>query len=320
MTIDKTFDFGPCYNALTEKSIPVLGMWQQPSDNIISSLSINNTTAPLPAHRPESGAVILKGVSLGTDHDILFHCGVRDDVPALFFQEDFDILITLVFVTGQRDFPTCSLLPSNNANYYKIEWGPAWLSETILGKSLYTCEQYLDLLAFHTSVIPISSKENFFDPEWFDPVTNLIADLQYIAQKSKISPKNHIAKIEPLSFVGKVSGIINNSSPEHNSWRIDISDMPLSFSISDKLTHDNIEPIASFLDYNREAFPQLMPVFERYRQLYSLFSALKALKDSGYEMPRVMWENYQSIYQYFLNLADKTLYDSNVCRLISSPH
>jgi|GEM_PF-6945272 len=316
MKYDATFDFGPCYNVFTKDYLPVLGMWQEPSDKERLSVSSATTGEPLPCYMPESGAVILRGLSLGKDHDILFHCGFRDDVPALLFQEDFDVLSILVFLNNQNDFPLCRLVSTEDQDWHRVEWSLAWLSETILGKTLYACTQYLNVLAFNPQIIPIASKEDFFDAGWFDPVIDLIEELKYRTRKSRISPHDHIVLMEPLAFEHKVSGVIDNTAPENNSWRIDVTDLPLSIAIYDKVEHRKLEPVTSFLDLHREAFPQLMPVFERYRQLYSLFNALKILRDSGYEMPSEMKENYQSVYQFFLTETGNEQ-EVKICRLLS---
>jgi len=291
-------------------------MWQKPSDKETSCISTKTFSAPLLSYKPESGAVVLRGLSIGKDHDILFHCGFRDDVPALLFKEDFDVLSILVFLKNQKNFPSCQLIFTENNDWCKIKWSSSWLSETILGKTLYTCEQYLNLLAFNSDLISIASKEDFFDAEWYHPVINLIEDLKYVAKKSKLSSYEHIAQIKPVFFDYKTTGVIDNTVHDNNNWHIEINNLPISISIYDKINNQRIEPITPFLDFNREAFPQLMPVLERYRQLYSLFNALKILRDAGYRMPETMINNYNSIYQYYFNVEQK-VGCQKVCKLLA---
>ena len=139
-----TFDFGPCYNPLTKNGLPILGAWEKPAEVYISEKSDRQSATPLNSYVPLSGNVKVNGISVDKIHDINFHFGFREDLPALIFQEDMDVCVILAFLEKVLCFPECKLIPSSSNTLFKKEWNTDWLSVTDVGRTLYTCNQYLN--------------------------------------------------------------------------------------------------------------------------------------------------------------------------------
>lgn len=305
---DSTLEFGPCYNPLLQNGLPVLGSWMNaPILSCMAPSSISE--APLKSFVPLSGPVILKSIWISKDHDIQFDCGIRNDLPALLLKEDFDVAVILVFLEKIDAIPHFGLSAETRGIFRKV-WNSPWLEFTDIGKTFYACHQFLNALVFNTPSFEIAKKQKIFNQDWYGPVTNMLEELQYVVKKSHIDRTKNTAHFNLIDFKKSISGEIDNISHDLNNWRIDIIDASIDFYVCDQ-EGNTIDPISSFLRFNREAFPQLIPNFERLRQIQSLILGLIFLRESNYKMPKEMVENYQRIklsYEELLQWEQKDSY------------
>ncbi|MBN8520339.1 MAG: hypothetical protein J0L77_00380 [Alphaproteobacteria bacterium] len=312
---DSTFDFGPCYNPITKNGLPVLGAWEKPAETYIAEKSGRQSLTPLNSYVPLSGIVKVNGISLDNTHDINFHFGFREDIPSLISQQDIDVCVILVFIEKLSDFPDCKLIQTHEYNLYRKEWPIRWLGYTDLGKTLYTCQQYLDALVFNLSDFLLAPKDTFFEPEWYPHILDMLGDMEYVIVKSKVKRLTHTTRIVIKDFFFQENEGVKNESCQNNNWHLKILDTAISFEVLENQENLQSDPISSFLDYNIDAFTQLMPVFERYRQLVSLFYGLTKLRNAGYLMPEEMVENYKLKKNSFTNLISASNNDFD-CRLL----
>lgn len=268
----RSLDYGPVYNPLNQNGLPVLGAWNKAGvPKRADALSVE--PEQFSSFIPAEGPIILRSVWLDERNEIRYNVATKSGFSALLFDEEFGIAEHLIFAGPEPIFP----------HFYFNEHGkkvfdPEWLSEKDMGRTLYACHHFINTLVFKTDDFDIASKEMFFNPSWCEHVHDMIGDFPAIVQKSNISADTHVAIVKPLQFKGNVEGEIDNG------WAIKDIDLDISFVVVDKKTGAPVEYISAFLHANRGAFPQLIPNFERLRQLWSLLYALHALKKAGFEI------------------------------------
>jgi hypothetical protein len=268
-------NYGPVYNPLNNRGLPLLGAWEQARPNTkIDNLS--PTPDQYTSYIPFEGPVILNSVWVDSNNDIRYDCGFKKGFSALLFDEDFETAERLIF--DKSIFPEFYF----NSVGDKV-FKPHWLHRTDFGKTLYACHYFINQLVLETDAFDIAPKEIFFNPEWHDPVKSMIGYIPVMRQKSNIDPSKHIAHVKPTQFKGNVEGNIDKSDLVRNNWKLADIDMDITFEVFDMASGEPLEPISMFLNKHREAFPQLIPNFERLRQLLKLLYALDQLKQAGYK-------------------------------------
>lgn len=222
----------------------------------------------------------LNAVWLDHDNDIQYNCGFKQGFCGLLFQEDFEVCETLMLSGDTPIFPSFEQTEHGQEKIYN----PPWLAETDFGRTLYACRHFLNEMVFHTDKFDIAPKDQFFNSSWHDPVKDTIHYIPVIASSSGLSLDNHATRIKPLAFNAKMNGSVDLSNGANTDWKIDHIDVDMTFEIFNKETNETVEPISSFFFQHREMFPQLIPNFERLRQMFALIYSLKSLRDAGYTL------------------------------------
>jgi hypothetical protein len=270
-------NYGPTYNPLNKHRLPILGAWEA-SPTLPETDALSPELVPLTSFVPLEGPVILNSVWLDHNNDIQYTCGFKQNFCALLFKEDFEVCEQLILKEDEPFFPSFEYADEGREKSYD----PAWLAETDFGRTLYACHHFLSELVFRTDKFDITPKEKFFNPSWHDPVKDTINYIPVIASSSNLCLGRHAVRIVPLEFNAQTNGKIDFFDSKNTDWKIDKLDMDMTFEIFDKETNDAVEPISSFFFKHREMFPQLIPNFERLRQMFILIYSLNAIRDSGY--------------------------------------
>jgi hypothetical protein len=264
-------DYGPVYNPLNSNGLPVLGAWEQ-----AKSIPETNNLSPNPnqytSFIPFEGPVILNSVRVDEHNEIRYDCGFKEGFSALLFNDDFEIAERLIF--EDSIFPEF-YFDSKESKFFN----PSWLKDTDFGRTLYACHYFINELVFNTDAYDIASKETFFNASWCEPVKSMIGYIQVMMNQSNINSLKHIAHVKPVRFTGNTEDDLITD----NNWRLKDIDMDLTFEVIDVESGKPVDPISMFLNKHREAFPQLIPNFERLRQLLKLLYALDQLKQAGYK-------------------------------------
>ncbi len=266
-----SLEYGPIYNPLNNNGLPLLGAWEQAIEEPIED-PLSTTPEQYVSYIPFEGPVILNSIWIDERSAIRYDCGFKKGFSALLFDEDFKIAERLIF--DESIFPEFYF----NSNIEKI-FNPAWLEDTDFGRTLYACHHFINQLIFETDKFDIAPKEMFFNLDWHDPVKSMIGYIPVMRQQSNIDSLTHIARVKPVQFIGNTEGDLIAD----NNWRLKDIDMDITFEVIDVKSGGPVDPISMFLNKHREAFPQLIPNFERLRQLLKLLYSLDQLKQTGYK-------------------------------------
>lgn len=274
MTKISDLEYGPIYNPLNSNGLPLLGAWEKARpEPIIDDLS--PTPKQFESYIPFEGPVILNSVWIDNDNKINYSCGFKDAFSALLFNDDFEIAERLIFQDN-------IVYPEFYFDFHggKV-FNPSWLGETDFGRTLYACQYFINQLVFQTHKFDVAPKEIFFNPNWHDPVKSMIEYIPVIREQSSIKEKTHTVFIKAQNLTGNIEGNLNKN--DYVGWNFTDIDLDITYEIVDLVTGVRVESGSDFFNKHREAFPQLIPNFERLRQLFKLLYGLSELKQAGYE-------------------------------------
>ena len=271
MKENRNLGYGPVYNPLNSNGLPILGAWEQAREQPIED-RLSATPEQYVSYIPFEGPVILNSIWIDEHNAIKYDCGFKKGFSALLFNEDFEIAERLIF--DESIFP---------AFYFDSDSGkvfnPPWLKDADFGCTLFACNYFINELVFNTDSFDIAPKDLFFNPNWHDPVKSMIGYIPVMVEQSGINSLTHVARIKN----SELFGTIVEELEEGNNWRLENMDIDIIFEVIDIESGETVDPISMFLNKHREAFPQLIPNFERLRQLLKLLYALDQLKQAGYK-------------------------------------
>lgn len=280
-----SFEVGPCYTPLLSNGLPVLGAWEVAPvlptniDLLSTSPEQRKSYIPLP------GPVILRSIKVDEKGRIKPEFGYRDDLPALIVEEDVNVVSILSFLDDDFIFPSFSLRQTEYQNVYSKKFSPEWVYSTDYGRTMYACHQFMQAMVFFPDEYMLANREGFFNPQLYEITKKLLDTIKYFKGRLDLNPDDYSVEIIPVSFRCAQEGVVDNLNPAKGNWKLTVNDMIISFSVIDNNTGQKVEPISSYLDMNREAFPNLIPNLERMRQLLSLTYSMNRLNRDGYILP-----------------------------------
>ena len=271
--IEETIDYGPSYNQLSNKGLPIAGAYS----GYFRGGPLNGSEIP-------EGAGILQTVKGTEDGKIEFE--FSKSPHSLILSEDIDILTILSFCYEKHVFPSIDVPSaiSLDARYLREKrTNPEWLVNTELGRTLYTTDVWAGEMAwgtdgFETSISQQSSleafqkiKESLVNLGGRDPNPNALIN---------VNPKNfkRTRKIDTESDeiyiqVHEVKvGVDGGYQGKLRRWK----------HINSKLYNHTRKTAMLTNNFNDIAIA--FPVYERLRQLMAISYALSDLRESGFKL------------------------------------
>jgi len=307
--LHSTYSHGPVYNRLNDYGVPILGDWLQPGEDPAPHLRAYGVQAH--AFVPAPGVVAVTGITGNADGSIKFNTVAKSDRPALLLQEDFRLVMALVFCDQQvPGFDLQNIDTEMGVTLSHKVWEPAWIGHTALGDTLYLTDRLLGDLAFNDRcLIERVPDEHAHDPRIpqiaddfltaLDAVKNMPKAPHSIAAGFRLH-QHHLADNEIITRQedGAVHVDILEGNPRIRGWAYRENSKPKEESdINDGQYMQGA--CANMLTERYNELALLLPVYERYRQLLAMYTALQKLKDTGFQLkPELQAELDQFVAAY----------------------
>lgn len=283
---------GPRYNPQASNGLPVLGVWERPSED---ERNVEKSFLEKGSYVPEAGIVKFKGVSLNKEGTLTFDFTKASDRPAYLLAEDFEVALTLAF--GDPKGVSRPYLSLENPNRHGIhdkyaafkfkEWNPAWLGYTDLGRTLYMTDQLIGRFCWLPREFDIGSPDITFSPQAADFAYNLVEDIALTGGRSGEGAYSRVMLVpEHITWKPETNkdGFLTISVPEVQ-MRID-GDYIIQGESKDKDLHraknDDFYQQGRTVNkltrrYNDIA--AMMPAFARAQELMALLHATRTMRE-----------------------------------------
>lgn len=279
-----TFSYGPFYNQVDERGVPVLGGWLGPTD-------FQTHTLGKRLYTPGHGQGFIRGVGVrdGSIHFMMDPC--PEGQPALLLPQDLDVLAALFFSNPDTPkWPSFKLddagvTDKKNRPMVKKLFLPAAIEHTDLGRTFFACTQVLEALLFTPEIFSIAPKGGFFDPDKYDAVVRIHETLKRLQQKTRINPATHHIVHKPKRILRET---LKNYDYKGNLFDVFVKTHDIRCEIG-VYTIDGTSPFSraaatvklteyeEVLDELASAIRVIMPVYERLNQIFAICKTLNDL-------------------------------------------
>ncbi len=273
--------WGATYNEIGPYRFPVLGKILKSGTSPSATFKVNAQ-----AYVPAPGITSFEGVTGTPDGTITFHTSSSSTHPALILTEDIQTIAALVFIeesTPEFDLPQSPLL--GNSYPWQINqkrWSPAWLEHTELGNTLYITDKLIGNFYMYTNeslAASVNSRDDPLTSDFMDAVKQAKAMPLPTYEDHAITfclhPRHGAKEKHPaITHEGKLTVLTHNVSPRIRGWFND------QILVNDsRYAHG---ALANCLTERYNQLTALIPVYERYRQLMNMYSAVSVLKEKGF--------------------------------------
>lgn len=301
-----TRQFGPRYNALTDKGYLVPG-------------SFDRRSIPL------GGEGDFKGLCARPSGDIDFFFERLPNKPPMLFSQDIDVALIIVFSAKQK-LPWLSLEQLDESfpdrprwSFVQKQWDPEWIGHTWIGHTLYAADYWIGQLAWNSKSFPVS-EQDIPDPDKRAKIVALLKEFEFCGGH----PDGHSSRV--MLKPGDVYGSWNRAAGGEivcDIHRIDMGVDGSNIAIEvDKETNKMKENrllnlndprfamgrVALLLTRRYNEIAEYFPVFERGRQLVGLLKTLVELRDRhGFKPGLALSGKIEKAYQYYSSQPGLTL-------------
>lgn len=282
-----TYCQGPCYNRRSADGLPILGDLLKPGE----SASVQG------AYTPNAGIRVINGVFTDAKRNLCLDASLGGDKPALILPEDCAVAFAMCFGDTNIIWPGISIdLPDRNCTPDKVDWiytknnwpeDCLWLGHVAFGHTLYYCDQLIGALAW--------TPERFSTHSQCPSADRLLYKLRITGGHQGKGHSGRVC-IKPCHVQIDTSF---KKWTKKLSCRVIKTHMQIdgAYTIFDPRSTDRLDmclndtryangKIASVLTDHFDEIAAMLPVFERGRQLMSLFYALAEARNSGYTLPK----------------------------------
>lgn len=311
----ETYDIGPTYNRFNIFGIPILGDVLPSGANPLAHLSTQGIEAN--AYVPDPGIVGLGAIEGYPDGTVKFKAISMNDRPALLLEEDFNVLMALVFTDQATPAFDLKSIKNDNDEFigYAIKtWNPPWIAQTALGKTLYVTDRLLGDLGMSHPCVLERVREDFAG----DARTPSIADAFISAiNEAKAKPSapgargrgfnihqygDSDSEVVSLRADGVIHVGILEGNPRIAGWAIRPGDDEKYDINENEYVHG---AIANTMTLRYDELALMLPVYERYRQLLATYYGLLALKETGFKLNRKIKVQLDRVVDYYSALFER---------------
>ncbi|MBO6549316.1 MAG: SEL1-like repeat protein [Rhizobiales bacterium] len=315
--LSSTLTEGPKYNPIGSNGLPVLGVWENPSESEeVSEHHMINTGSFV----PEAGVVAFKGLSAEQGGSIEFDFVMAADRPAMLTAEDFEVALLLSFGNPERVIqPSLSLEDPKDYNYddpynvfqYKL-WSPHWLGYTDFGRTLYVTDHLIGSLCWRPREFQIGVASEALNPQMPEFANDLVEDIALTGGHfGQGGSKRVMLKPEHISIHSYVdrSGSVDKFQVAVNEvkMRVDgsyIVEQDEENGEENRLVGLNDTTfqqgrVVEKLTERYSDIASILPIFERARQMMGLIHSLKTLREMGFEPSEPILRRIRKKYNEF---------------------
>ncbi len=287
-----TNDYGPRYNPVNSEGLTILGVWERAA----------NDNKPQPgSYVPAGGVQSLEAIH--TDHNgyLLYETKQDQNLPAKLLPEDFEVALALIF--GDPEEP---ILPHFDLPYIEVgendagssmhekRWGPEWLHQTDLGRSLYAADKLIGDIAFHPLQMPVGTSKDSVTQETPAFAKKFLTDL-FNTSGGAFGPQGRRVMLIPENVDLSVSrdagtdGVtLFGVTDIRIKMRIDGEEVDAGAKKGNESLNDTyyrFPRLSQKLTDQYEALKLYAPLFQRAEEISKLINALYALRVAGYSLP-----------------------------------
>lgn len=292
-----TMEWGPNYNILDEAGLPVLGAFGEPARDVENELHQKVTRG---FYTPQSG--IARVLEVRATERLGVHFDHSNSRPALLTDEDIDVVSALMFGASEPIWPSFSLEEAGTEidepfQLLKIKvWNEPWLGSTDFGRTLYVTDALTGALGWHSQNFAVDSGVS----QRSGVARQLLVDLQtsggqcagHCGGRVMLRPE-HVPVTVARRFlvagwtasVGKATIWVDGAFIEKKTYD---TEGDRSVALND--TRYRYGRTASLLSKHYDAIADMIPVFERYRQMMGLLYGTYGLRRERRFQPRASFK------------------------------
>lgn len=297
-----TYKYGPFYNAIGKNNLPV---WGEP-DRIFQGSDHGRVDQRIPA-----GWRTLSGVTTDENRNIKMIFNRSVFKPALIFQEDVDVALALAFGEDEFQWPDLGLYLTGYGQHpfpnMEIKgFGPDWLTVTDFGKTFYICDFLSGELAWHLEEFEVSEKGNRKLAMLGHALKQMVADIE---GEDPVHPDKDVKYGRIINNNPKFVDYTEQKLSGDNSWSLLVHKIILGIdggytdnAKDQEKTKDMVKPenpewlfrgdtkykhpkLTQTLTDHFDVIAEVMPVYERLRQLMGMVYVLNHLRNGRGFMP-----------------------------------
>lgn len=289
---------GPRYNRIGHNGLPVLGVWEPPSPDRSDAMREMTSRG---SYVPPPGAGIYRGLKTTPDGFIRFNCSMSGQKPALLTQEDFDVAMLLAFSDDAKViWPSLSIesvdksMTDGHDLFVAKEFSPDWMGHTDFGRTMYITDVLCGALAWNPTSFPVASGNTEHEKNRYENITKFLRNIEWTGGRHTRSSS---ARVMLRTEHHHIEGLAPKLVDGQHIWDIGVKDVRMRVdgsyilrrtdgdenrlvALNDSTYHQGA--VAEKLTKSYDYIAELMPVFERARQLMGLLYSLSELRSAGF--------------------------------------
>lgn len=297
---NRTEEFGATYNPVSKNGLPVLGSWV----NAFPESSFNGTGLRLdnePQFIPSEGAAIINCVFAEPTGEVAFDAKMSGYFPAFIFTEDLFCANITMLLNDKPQWPSFKMFqPFEEDLHLEKVWYPEWFAYTEMGRTLYTCYQFIEALVFEPDAFEFAAEEDFIYSELYSESLEFWNTLKRLKHDCKLDRNKHDISINMLGM--DIEAQKKTFKDQENPLlEVYINNIDLGFEVKPKQEGQSslVQQINAHLHNKRRLLPLLLPILERLSQINALLYGVFQLREMGYVMPDDMKETHKNILYNF---------------------